>query len=209
MIKAIIFDYDGVLVDSRDTGKEAFEAIAQYLGAPGFASLREFQRSQVRYEDFFEQWGASGEKREHTQKIYRSVTSKKQINLIPGIKTFLEQLSKKYTLAIVSGTYRELIEPTLKRHDMLNYFSTIITKDDVERSKPDPEGMHLCLKRLDIRKDEALFVGDMTMDIEMGRSSGVKTAIISSFSWNTIEDLKQFKPDVLLEKPQDILQELP
>ena|SRR3989344_10448 len=209
MIKAVIFDYDGVLVDSRDTGKAAFEAIAQYLGAPGFASLQEFQRSQVKYEDLFARWGAIGEKKTHTQKIYRSVTAQNDIKLVPGIKNLLEKLSKKYTLAIVSGTYRELIEPVLSKHDMMKYFSVIVTKDDVQRAKPHPEGMHLCLKKLNLKESEAIFVGDMTMDIEMGRSSGVKTAIVSSFSWNTLEDLKQFKPDVLLEKPQDILQELP
>ncbi|HLC19355.1 MAG TPA: HAD family hydrolase, partial [Candidatus Nanoarchaeia archaeon] len=150
-----------------------------------------------------------GEKKTHTQKIYRSVTAQNDIKLVPGIKNLLEKLSKKYTLAIVSGTYRELIEPVLKKHDIVNYFSVIVTKDDVQQSKPHPEGMHLCLKKLNLKESEAIFVGDMTMDIEMGRSSGVKTAIVSSFSWNTLEDLKQFKPDVLLEKPQDILQELP
>ena len=93
----------------------------------------------------------------------------------------------------------------LERHGIRKYFKEIITKDDVKEAKPDPEGLLLCLKKLNIKKSEAFFVGDMTIDILMGRSVGVQTAIITGFSWNTIEDLQTHKPDHLLEKPQDIM----
>ena len=210
MIKAIIFDYDGVLVDSRDVGMKAYKAIADTFGRKAFASMADFQRVQkMSFKETFTQWGASTEQRiKEAEQLYRKVTTenREKITLIPGIKSLLQQLSKRYTLAIVSGTYRELIKPMLQHHDIEQYFSQVVTRDDVQNPKPHPEGLLACLRRLNIKPQETIFIGDMTIDIDMGHAAGVQTAILYPFSWNSMEDLKERNPDMLIEKPEDIFQ---
>lgn len=212
MIKSVLFDYDGVLVDSRDVGMQAYKAIAETFGKSAFASMAEFQRAQKKsFRHTFTEWGASTENRiKEAEQKYREVTTNnmKKIALVPGIEKVLQQLSATYTLAIVSGTYRELIMPMLKKHDIQKYFTHIIAREDVQHAKPDPEGLLLCIKKLNIKPQEALFIGDMTIDIDMGRAAGVKTAILFPFSWNSVEDLKKRNPDILIEKTEHITKAL-
>src|SRR3989344_4209640 len=211
-IKAVIFDYDGVLVDSRNIGLASYKAIAEHFGAAGYLSLKEFQVDQKRrYKQILHEWGATTpEKIKLAESIYKTVHEKHHhsIESIPGIKNILEQLSKKYTIALVSGTYRAIIDAGLKKNNLHHYFQHIIGADDVSEGKPSPEGMLLCLKKLNIAPDEALYVGDMIIDILVGRSANVNTAILTSHSWNALADLKAHNPDVLLEKPEHIMQVL-
>ncbi|HLC75407.1 MAG TPA: HAD family hydrolase [Candidatus Nanoarchaeia archaeon] len=209
-IKAVIFDYDGVLVDSREIGLASYKAIAEHFGAVAYSSMKEFQEAQNgRYKNVLVQWGATTpEQIEHAENIYKQVHKSKNVNPIPGIKEVLEGLSKDYILALVSGTYKKIINVGLKKNNLEHYFHHIIGKDDVQNIKPAPDGLLMSLKRLGIKPHEAIYIGDMVIDIMMGRSAGVKTAIMTSHSWNTVEDLKKGNPDILIERPEQILQVL-
>ena len=211
-LKAIIFDYDGVLINSRDIGLKAYQAIAQHFGVTGYTSLKEFQSDQKRkYKNILHEWGATTpELVKHAETIYRAVHEEHHKNLseIPGMRKVLDTLSKKYTIALVSGTYSAIIESGLKNNNMLHYFKHIIGADDVKNVKPEPDGLLLSLQKLGIQPHEAMYVGDMVIDIQMGRAAKVKTAILTSHSWNALDDLKAQNPDLLIEHPDHLLQHL-
>ena len=209
-IKAIIFDYDGVIVDSVAIGLKSHQEIAKHFGIPQFKSLEEFRKSQTT--DYKVLWRSLGinteDKFNAVRSIYKKIHKDGKPQLIPGVKELLKKLSSAYKLAVVSATYRDIIEKNLKEHSLESYFSHVITADDVEEIKPSPEGMLLCLQKLNIKPEEALFIGDMVIDIQMGRAAGVKTAIIPTYSWNTKADILKNNPDIVLESHNHIIKVL-
>ncbi|MBI4153287.1 HAD family hydrolase [Candidatus Woesearchaeota archaeon] len=215
MIKAIIFDYDGVLVDSVTVGLEAYRKIAGFLNKNGINvnqmnTLEEFRRAQRKgYSSLLKDWGITDtEIIEHTKKIYRDNNNelKENIHLIPGIKDVLEELSKKCTLVIASGTYKELILERINHLGICHYFKLIIGNDDVANNKPAPDIVNLALEKLNMKPEEAVYVGDMAYDIIAGKAARVKTIAISTdFSWNTKEQLEEQDPDIIINKHEELL----
>jgi phosphoglycolate phosphatase-like HAD superfamily hydrolase len=61
------------------------------------------------------------------------------------------------------------------------------------------------MKRFGLQKDEIYFVGDMVSDVMQGRNAGVQTVIIHGYSWNLKENLEENNPDILIEKPEELL----
>lgn len=210
MIKAIIFDYDGVLVDSVDVGLEAYKKIAEYLNIKGMDTIKDFRMAQrMGYHSLLDDWGITDQKmREQTKKIYREKNNelKENIKLIPGIKDVLEKLSKKYTLVVASGTYNELILERLNQLGISHYFKLIIGNKDVSNNKPSPDMIHLVLEKLNIKQEEAVYIGDMVCDILAGKAANVKTIAISNdFSWNTREHLEEQNPNIIINKHAELL----
>ena len=215
MIKAIIFDYDGVLVDSVNVGFEAYKQIGEFLTSKGMnackmRTLEDFQIAQRKgYRSLLKDWGISNPFIiEQTKKIYRDKNKelKEEIHLIPGITNVLEELSQQFTLAIASGTYKELILERIKSFGIGHYFKVVIGNDDVANNKPAPDIIHLALKKLNMKPEEAIYVGDMAYDIQAGKAANVKTvAIANSFSWNTREHLEEQNPDIMINKHEELL----
>ncbi len=210
MIKAIIFDYDGVLFDSVAVGFEAYRNITDYLKLNRIRTMEEFRSAQRHgYKMLLDDWGIADQKvREQTKAIYlkKNEQLKEKIRLIPGIKRILEELSRKHTLAVASGTYNELIQERLKTLGISHYFSVIIGNRDVANNKPSPDIINLALEKLKIKPHEAVYVGDMVFDVIAGKAANVKTiAIANEFSWNKREHLEEQQPDVIINKHEELL----
>lgn len=202
-IKAIIFDYDGVLVDSLKVGFDAYQEIASLTNNKGLSSLDDFKKAQARgYMAQLREWGlTTPEQIAKAGKIYQESTKKRHgdAQLAPGLKKTLDALSKKYTLAICSATYRSIITDKMAQHGLLSYFAHITGHEDYDgKTKPHPDIINTCLAKLKIKPHEAVYVGDMVHDIRMGRAADVRTVIIHGNSWNTKEALLGEKPDVII-----------
>ncbi len=75
----------------------------------------------------------------------------------------------------MTGVERIMMEFTLKPFGLENYFEELVTADDVQNSKPDPEGILLAVTRLGVKPRESMYVGDSPADIVAGRRAGVLT----------------------------------
>lgn len=208
-IKAVIFDYDGVLVDSLHIGFEAYQEIAAFANSKGFSTVDEFKEAQTQgYLTTMKEWGiVTPEQIRMAGIIYQESTKKRHgsIRLPHNLKKTLDELSKKYTLAICSATYVTIISDALSRHGLHGYFRHITGHEDYRgKTKPDPMVIQTCLARLNIKPHEAVYVGDMVHDIRMGKAANIKTIIVHGSSWNTKDTLASEKPDVLIEAFSDL-----
>ncbi len=77
------------------------------------------------------------------------------------------------SLAIVSTKFRYRIEAILRREKLLKYFDVIVGGEDVDRHKPDPEGLLLALEKLRFSPAESVYVGDSIVDAQTARSAGL------------------------------------
>jgi phosphoglycolate phosphatase-like HAD superfamily hydrolase len=107
-------------------------------------------------------------------------------------KKFLQEISKKYFVAIVTGSRRNFVEEILDK-EIMKSIKVVITSDDVQHKKPDIEPLENALNKLRLRKEEIIFIGDAVHDGLMCRRLGVKyVAKLGGIS--TEKELRKFNP---------------
>ena len=176
MIKAILFDMDGVLVDSHDAWFYIFNK-----------ALNKFEGREVTVEEFdskiwsiaFDQTAKKYFKvpiqdiRDYYTELYNDY--KKRLKLMNNVKETLSELkSKDIKLVVVSNTQKSVIERLLADIGLLEFFNLCIGGDSVEKGKPEPDILYKALELLKLNKDEALFVGDTKYDKMAAEKAGIK-----------------------------------
>ena len=167
MIKAVVFDVDGVLIDNSSLIIEIFQEDARRAGLP-IPSVEEIIAIfGLPWEEMIET--LLGKDKRYKQ-IHRDVWSKyaQQTILASDIKEMLEVL--KYKKGIVTSKPRE----SLIRHmgEYLKYFDSIITVEDTIKHKPDPDPLLKAIDQLDVKPEEVVYVGDHWRDYEMAKNAG-------------------------------------
>lgn len=212
MTKAIIFDYDGVLVDSLAVALDAYKEIARFVGVKEINTIEELRHVHVKtHHEIYDEWGLTPEQRKRATEMYYTATNRRkdQIVLLPGMKDIINALSQKYRLAIASGTSKKLIAERLKVLGIGSAFETIVSAEDVQNLKPAPDMLNVCIQKMNLKKEEVVYVGDMLIDIKAGRAANIKTIILCSHSWNSAHALREQNPDVLIERPEQLLDVIP
>jgi beta-phosphoglucomutase len=190
-LRAIIFDFDGVLVNSEPLHYHAFREAAKPLGIE--LSEQEYLRELIGYDDrgawkkLLELKGISHtpaqllEIMDHKTRVMRDLIFQKKYSAITGVEETVRALWRYYPMGICSGALREEIEAMLEGLALRDCFRAIVAAEDVENGKPDPEGYMLTLgmlSRVAQRKldpHECLVVEDAPRVIESVREIGFKT----------------------------------
>lgn len=156
--EAVIFDFDGVIVDTEPLHYKAFQLILEPMGL-GF-SWQEYQETYMGFDDrdaFAEAFSSSGKT---LSDEHMTVLVKKKADVFqevirdgvvsyPGVKELVTNLHTLcIPLAICSGALLSDILPILDTLGIRNFFTTIVTADDVKKSKPHPESYQLAYQRL-------------------------------------------------------------
>ena len=182
MIKHLIFDFDGTLADTHEliiqTNQEAMrrmgfpvledQVISRTIGLPleeGILTMF----PQLAREDL-PAW----------VKTYRTIFDEIKTRIIPGlfphVKETLEALhARGYVLTVASSRLSLSLNDFLRDMGIAPFFSYVLGADNVSAAKPDPEPVLKTLRDLHFRADEALVVGDMPVDILMGKRAGAFT----------------------------------
>ena len=182
MIKLLIFDFDGTLADTHEliiqTNQEAMrrmgfpvledQVISRTIGLPleeGILTMF----PQLAREDL-PAW----------VKTYRTIFDELKTRIIPGlfphVKETLEALhARGYVLTVASARLSLSLNDFLRDMGIAPFFSYVLGADNVSAAKPDPEPVLKTLRDLHFRADEALVVGDMPVDILMGKRAGAFT----------------------------------
>lgn len=207
MIKAIIFDYDGVLVDSFPASYEVYNRMADEIKKPRWTSHHQLKKTFLKsYKENYKDWNLTAEQQKRCEFIYRTKTIdlRKTVPLIGGVKETLQELKNHYRLVIGSGSYKSIIVQRLKELGIDHYFEFIVGLEDHHAAKPDPKILNICVEKLNLPKEQVLHIADMVSDITMGKAAGVKTVIIPTHSWNAEEDIIKAQPDILIKELKDL-----
>lgn len=155
---AVIFDFDGVIVDTEPLHYKAFQRILEPLGL-GF-SWQQYVDIYMGFDDrdaFTEAFTARGGSLdadtlqslvERKARIFQTVIHD-GITAYPGVIELIKKLHHgEVPLAISSGALRSDITPILQQLDIVHCFDVIVTADNVTKSKPDPESYRLAFEKL-------------------------------------------------------------
>ena len=114
------------------------------------------------------------------------------LKLRPYAKSTLQKLSQNYKLGLVSNfTYSPVIYAALRRLRINGFFNAVIVSEAVGWRKPNPKIIQEALKRLHVKADEVIYVGDTPMeDIQGAKNAGMKTVFIPS-QFNSLSDMQK------------------
>lgn len=182
MLKAVIFDFDGLLSDSTPLHKKANQQFLHSFGKIHISSHggREGMRiiDIVReYKDIYDLPGKIEDLYQTRQKIFYRIVNEKLV-LFDCVYPLLEKLHiKKLILALATSGDRNYINLVFKKFPKLvKYFSVVVTGDDVIRGKPYPDIYQKILKMMNLRPDECVVIEDSINGILAGKAAGI-TAI--------------------------------
>ncbi|MCK5177467.1 MAG: HAD family phosphatase [Candidatus Aenigmarchaeota archaeon] len=182
MIQGILFDMDGVLVDTEPLHcRGVIEALKKYnviLTEEKFYEL--WTRRGGGIADFVKEKNISADPniiREEKRKIYRKLLEK-ELKMYDGVDKTLCQLSEKYPLALVTASRRKDADLILNMTQIKKYFNWTVTNDDVKHRKPDPEGFLLAGKKLNINPENLLVIEDAQKGIIAAHKAGMKSVAI-------------------------------
>ncbi len=203
--KLIMFDYDGVLIDSTRLPLQYYTLLAEKLGTRRFATwdeCREILEANVLLS--LKRLGVTTpEQLKIAMDLYHQTDYLwKNLDLFPKIKEVLEELKQRgYTLAIVSNNDEETICHDLGRHNVLQHFDCIIDKKF--GYKPETDQIVHCLKITNTQPEEAVLIDDMDGGIIAAKKAKLKKAIAVSYGFHPMMRLQM--ADTIIHTPEEIL----
>ncbi len=195
MIKAIIWDMDGTLIESEGLHVRAeADTLLEYGVDISTVDSNEFMGLKLRH--YFEEIGKKfGKKlpvdeiiKKHSQTLRGYYSNK--FPEVPHASEVVRKLSKRYPTALATSAHRRFADLCLVRMDIEDCFKFVIGGNEVERAKPDPEIYEIAARELGVEPSEALVVEDSHHGIHAGKAAGA-TVIARQGPHNKGQDLSE------------------
>ncbi len=198
MLRAIIFDFDGVIADSEPIHCGMLQRVLGEMGI--FLSREEYYASYLGFDDrgCFETALATHQRPRSPELINDLIERKAQVFLeyirdhpvtYPGVPEFIRGVATRLPLAVASGALRHEIEFILDQGGIRKEFSHITSAEDVARGKPNPEGFLHALTALNHQRNpdvepilpaDCLVIEDSLPGIQGGRAAGMKVLAVTN-----------------------------
>ncbi|NQE45380.1 Glyceraldehyde 3-phosphate phosphatase [ANME-1 cluster archaeon GoMg2] len=182
-LEAILFDLDGVLINSFESWYQAFNTM-----------LVEYRREKLTRDEFRATcWGPDLAHNLNALNLTDEAGKyciNEQLNLIglielfPGAKAVLSRLRADYKLKVglVTNTPKENVNRILDYFQLFELFDVIVTGDDVRTGKPDAEMILKACETLSVKPEHAILVGDTEIDLLAGKSAGCSVICVKAKS---------------------------
>jgi len=201
--RLVIFDIDGTLVDAYAAIDASFNYTMRRLGYPCRADA--VIRRAVGWGDerllkpFIKQQDLREALHIYRQHHKKALTGP-GVRMLPNARSLLRRLKmKKLKLAVASNRPTEFSMILLRHLKIGKYFDYILCADKLTRAKPYPDILNKIMRKLSVRADQAIYVGDMTVDAQTGRRAKVKTVIVTTGS-HKLKEIKRENPYAIADR---------
>lgn len=177
-IQAVVWDFDGVIIDSE---KLHIEAEIITLKSFGVTLTREIAEEYLGYtlNVYFGKLARRLKINVSTKVILQKHMEtlhdyyRRIFPLTAFARETLEQIQKNYSMGLVTNRERDLVEVGMKRFSLRQYFKAMVCKEDVKRNKPDPEPYLTVAKKLEVPPEAVIAVEDSRTGIQSAKNAGM------------------------------------
>jgi HAD superfamily hydrolase (TIGR01509 family) len=203
LVKAVVFDLDGTLVDTGSIVPTAYAATIAALGGPTVDSpavVAAYPLGPTKA--ILEHFLARDVSADEVETYYTHLASVGPIEPYGGVAAALRALRKRVPLAVYTGAGVEASRIVLGRAGLASLFDTVVGGDEVGQPKPDPEGLLLAARRLGVAVKATAYVGDAQRDVEAAHACG---ALAVAAGWG--HELADGEgADIVMREPHELAQ---
>jgi HAD superfamily hydrolase (TIGR01509 family) len=197
MLRAVIFDFNGIIIDDEPIHFELFQ---QVLAEQGIALTE--QDYYGRYLGYDDRGAFAAAYRAHERPLdekkmaaliarkalYYQMAIRNRVSIFPGVQTLIADLAPRLALAIASGALRHEIETILSTAGLSRYFPVIVSAEDVTQGKPEPEIFLKALARMNARAGghnpidaaDCMVIEDSKEGVRAARRAGMKCLAVTN-----------------------------
>jgi len=204
-IKAVIFDWDGTLADTRKAVVQSFQTVLTKAGYKvtkdvierlmGVGTkktiLEAFRECNIRI-------NVETLNNLSKEKIRIQAELTNLVQVFEGVTELLDALKTKTKLAVATMSGKQVIDKTLSEKNLESYFETVISADDVNNPKPNPEIFLKTVEKLGILPQECVVVEDSIFGVKAAKDAEIKCIAVSSGVYSK-QELQAEHPDIVVD----------
>lgn len=190
MIKAVIFDMDGLMINSE---RVTFEGYVKVMAEKGYTITEEFYKKllgktlKTAYELFFQEYGNEFPMDEVLEQVHKYVADVFENDGVPLKKGLLELLqylkSNNYLTIVATSSTRVRVDHILELANITQYFNDSICGDEVTHGKPHPEVFLRACQKLGVEPSEAIVLEDSEAGIQAASSANIPVICIPDMKY--------------------------
>lgn len=200
--KAVLFDWDGTLLNSFAADERAYLAMFQSLGID--FTTEDLARHY--HPDWYRVYRAARLHRsrwDEADRIWREAYARETPKLLPFARTVLRDLAKRFTLGLVTSGSRDRVCIQLENLQLTKQFAVRVCSEDASSRKPHPAPLKHALGLAGLAPEDCVYVGDSPQDIEMARRANVRAiGVLGPFP--TERGLRAVRPALLLNSIKEL-----
>jgi HAD superfamily hydrolase (TIGR01509 family) len=220
MLKAVLFDCDGVIADSEHLHFSLFQKVL--AGAGVSLTQKEYLDTYLAMDDrgcFRAAFSAAGKPLSDEElgrliaqktELYKK-TAAENVVILPGVVEFVMAVSQKYPLAMASGALRDEVNLMIEAAGIKHYFDAVVAAEDVQNGKPAPDAYLKALAELNrihgkaVQPGECLVVEDSKHGITSAHSAGMKcVAVCTSYPAEALSHADKVAPVLTAVRVSDL-----
>jgi phosphoglycolate phosphatase-like HAD superfamily hydrolase len=200
----VIFDYDGVIVDSLDTNLKIAAQACQKIGCPVHPSQAEIERLEnIAFDDLGRQIGVPENKIPKFTEIVFDFLAQNAISppIFPGIKEVIQKLKRKSHIAIITTNVKTAVSQVLESGGLCQDIDLVM---GAEQNSSKSEKICQAMAAFNVSSSFTYMIGDAVSDIREAHKAGVNSIAVN-WGYHPKEKLLQAFPDHMVNAPEDIM----
>jgi len=205
MVKAVIFDWDGTLADTKKAVVRSFQKVlveAGCLVSDEFIERRVGIGTKRTLEEVLEECNVRFDdemlEKLTREKIRIQANLTNIVSLFEGAIELLQNLQGRIKIALATMSSRKVVGKLLSEKRIGGYFDVVVTADEIVKPKPDPEVFFVSAARLGVDPEDCVVVEDSVFGVRAAKAAEMKCIAVSSGAYSRVE-LRKEKPDIIVD----------